>query len=120
MRSFIAAALCLSLLQSCSALIPHSYRQLAQPEAELTPSNVFLNLFSKLLRRDTSSAEQGLFPRQDASTNSTCYQDEYYTFVYNSSFGQSICELLVDYPNETTTVDYTPVRYHPSFALTLS
>lgn len=98
MRSFIAAALCLSLLQTCAARIPHSYRQLAQRDADLDTTNVFLNFFNKLFRR------------QDMS-DGTCYQDDYYNFVYNSSSGQTVCELFVDYPNETTTIDYTPVRY---------
>lgn len=70
------------------------------------PSNVFFDFLKKLFRRDLS-------PRQDPSNASTgtCYQDEYYNFVYNNSFGENICHLFVDYPNETTTFDYMPVRY---------
>ena len=112
MRSFIAVALCLSLTHSCSARIPHSHRQLAERDAEPESSNFVMALFKRLFTVD-------LIPRQDApsnstqgsSTNGTCYQDEYYNFVYNSSFGEDLCQMLINYPNQTTTVDYTPIRY---------
>ncbi|KAK6435213.1 hypothetical protein LTR95_008598 [Oleoguttula sp. CCFEE 5521] len=40
----------------------------------------------------------------------TCYQDDYYYFVNNSTFGETICRALITYPNETTTYDYTPTQ----------
>ncbi|KAI7020072.1 hypothetical protein KC355_g2867 [Hortaea werneckii] len=46
-----------------------------------------------------------LAPRQEPNV---CYEDEYYNFLSNSTIGESFCQSLLDYPNTTITVDYTP------------
>lgn len=51
-----------------------------------------------------------LAPRQEPNV---CYEDEYYTFLSDSTIGESFCQSLLDYPNTTITVDYTPTRYVP-------
>ena len=106
MRSCISAALCLSLIATCSARIPHSYKQLAHRDPDPKPSNLIVRLFNKLFKRDLEVRQSS-----SNSSNGTCYQDDYYYFVYNSTFGEKVCQMFIDYPNVTTTYDYTPVRY---------
>ena len=74
MRSFLAAALCLSLVHSTTAIRPHSFRDLiardAEPEPEAQAFDSIKRWFARVLRRD-------LTPRQTngtvttTSTNST-------------------------------------------------
>ena len=98
MRSFIITALCLTLFHTCYARVAH----LAEKDAEAEPKREKLaavkNYFDKLLGRD-------LRPRQD---NGTCYEDMYYNFV--SGLDPDWCQLYMEYPNITETVDYTPTR----------
>lgn len=95
MKSFVAVALCLSLLSTFTlARIPHSYRQLQERDEELQSPNGILSWFSRLLKRQQN----------------VCYQDQYYDFVNNSTFGQNFCQVLgVTYPNRTIVEEFTPV-----------
>jgi hypothetical protein len=100
MKSFVAVALCLSLLSTFTlARIPHSYRQLQERDDESQSPNGILDLFSprwltRLLKR-----------QQDI-----CYQDQFYDFVNNSTFGHDFCEVLgVSYPNRTVVEEFTPI-----------
>jgi hypothetical protein len=97
MKSFVAVALCLSLLSTFAfARIPHSYRQLQERDDESQSPNSIFSWFTRLLKRQQE---------QDV-----CYQDEYYDFVTNSTFGQNFCEDLgVSYPNRTVVEDFTPI-----------
>jgi hypothetical protein len=99
MKSFVAVALCLSLISSFAlARIPHSYRQLQERDDELQSPNGILEWFSRILKR------------QQKRQQDVCYQDEYYDFVTNSTFGQSFCQDLgVSYPNRTIVEEFTPV-----------
>jgi hypothetical protein len=99
MKSFVAVALCLSLLSSFAlARIPHSYRQLQERDDELQSPNGVLDWFNRMLKR------------QQKHQQDVCYQDQYYDFVNNSTFGQNFCEVLgVSYPNRTVTEEFTPV-----------
>ena len=98
MKSFAAVALCLSLISTfATARIPHSYRDLQERDEQ--PNSVIgvLNWINKLFKREIYKRE-------------TCYQDEFYNFVFNSSFGSEFCEDLgVAYPERTIVVDFTPV-----------
>ena len=96
MRSFFATALCLSLIHTSVARIPHSFRELierdAEPEAE---EDGILRWLARLFKRDDPP-------------NDICYEDGYYEFV--SGLGSDFCHEYLTYPNVTTTVDYTPTR----------
>lgn len=99
MRSYIIpAALCLSLVLNASARVPHSFQDVARRNAE--PEDGIWGWLHRLFKRE-------IFTRQ---SDGICYQDQYYDFVYNSSFGEAVCQALIEYPNRTTTVDYTPIR----------
>jgi hypothetical protein len=95
MKSFVAVALCLSLLSTFTlARIPHSYRQLQERDDESQSPNGIFAWFSRLLKRQED----------------VCYQDQYYDFVKNSTFGQNFCEVLgVSYPNRTVVEEFTPI-----------
>jgi len=99
MKSFVAVALCLSLISSfAQARIPHSYRQLQERDDDFQSPNGIFNWFSRLLKR------------QQKRQQDVCYQDEYYDFVTNSTFGQNFCQSLgVSYPNSTVVEDFTPI-----------
>ena len=103
MKSFVAVALCLSLVSSfASARIPHSYRQLQERDDESQSPNGVLNWFSRLLKRQQKSQQKR---QQDV-----CYQDEYYDFVTNSTFGQNFCQNFgISYPNRTVVEEFTPI-----------
>ena len=99
MKSFVAVALCLSLISSFAfARIPHSYRQLQERDDELQSPNGLLDWFSRILKR------------QQKRQQDICYQDDFYAFVNNSTFGQNTCKALgISYPNRTVVEEYTPV-----------
>jgi hypothetical protein len=95
MKSFVALALCLSLFNTfATARIPHSYRQLQERNDESQSPNAILSWLSRLFKRQED----------------VCYQDQYYDFVNNSTFGQNFCRVLgVQYPNQTVVEEFTPV-----------
>lgn len=95
MKSYTAVASC--LLLSSAFATPHSYRELQERNGEeQSPS---------ALRRFFDRFDRYLRPRQDV-----CYQDQYYTFVTNSSTGQELCEVLgVQYPDVTVVEEFTPI-----------
>jgi sensor domain CHASE-containing protein len=99
MKSFVAVALCLSLFSTFArARIPHSYRQLQERDDELQSPDRLLNWFMRMLKR------------QQKRQQDVCYQDQYYDFVNNSTFGQNFCQVLgISYPNRTIVDDFTPV-----------
>ncbi|GAB7330528.1 hypothetical protein MBLNU13_g02122t1 [Cladosporium sp. NU13] len=99
MKSLVAVALCLSLIGSFAfARIPHSYRQLQERDDELQSPNGLLNWFSRVLNRQQKRQQE------------VCYQDQYYDFVNNSTFGQNFCQVLgISYPNRTVVEEFTPV-----------
>lgn len=99
MKSFVAVALCLSLISSFAlARIPHSYRQLQERDEEVQSPNGVLNWFSRILKR------------QQKRQQDVCYQDQYYDFVTNSTFGKNTCQALgISYPNRTVVEEFTPV-----------
>lgn len=104
MRSFATRALCLTLLHTTDARVPHSFRRLVQRDAQPDPQpqeGVF-EWFRRLLKRD-------IRPRQDA----TCYEDDYYVFVGSPSLGEPFCQDYMDYPNRTVPVEATATRYEP-------
>lgn len=105
MRSFATAALCLALLHTTDARVPHSFREViqrdAQPEAEVQPQEGVFGWFYRLFKRDN------LTTRQDA----TCYEDDYFVFVGSPSLGEGFCQDYMDYPNRTVPVDATATRY---------
>lgn len=100
MRSLATAALCLNLLHTSDARVPHSFRDIIRRDAqpEVQPGGVF-DWLRSLLRRD-------LAKRQDA----TCYEDDYYTFVGSPSLGEGFCQDYMDYPNRTVPVEATATR----------
>jgi len=97
MKSFVALALCLSLFNNfATARIPHSYRQLQEGDDESQSPNVVLSWLGRLFKRQEDE--------------DVCYQDQYYDFVNNSTFGQNFCRTLgVQYPNRTVVEEFTPI-----------
>lgn len=95
MKSLVTLGLCLSLIITfATARIPHSYRQLQERDDESQSPNALLGWLSRLFKR-----------QQDV-----CYQDQYYDFVNNSTFGQNFCRVLgVQYPNQTVVEEFTPI-----------
>jgi hypothetical protein len=113
MRSFLATAVCLTLISSTAARVvePHSYRDLQQRntlEAERRPVHRKIhNQKNRLMRWFNSFFTQRA---ADGSTpDTTCYEDGYFEFVQND-LGPSFCQDFMKYPNQTYTVDYTPSR----------
>lgn len=109
MKSFVALALCLSLILTfATARIPHSYRQLQERNEQPKSPNAFVAWFSRFRekRQNTVVTATGEEP-----SNDVCYLDEYYRFVNGSTFGKTVCQGLgVKYPNRTSTVDFTPLE----------
>lgn len=103
MRSCAMAALCLALLHTSDARVPHSFRDLIQRDAqpESQPQGGVFDWLVRLFKRE-------LKPRQD---DSTCYEDDYYTFVGSPSLGEGFCQHYMDYPNRTVPVEATATRY---------
>ena len=107
MRSFFITALCLSFFSISYARVAHSFNDVAvrdaQPEAKPEKLAAVKKWFGRLLRRDLSTRD--LVPRQD---NGSCYDDVYFDFV--SELDEDFCQLYMEYPNITETVDYTSTR----------
>ncbi|QIX01926.1 hypothetical protein AMS68_007443 [Peltaster fructicola] len=97
MRSILAPALCLSLVHQSVAYIPHSLKQVAERDVELEQSGSILSWFSQLFKRSSSNGRR----------QNVCYEDDYYNFVSNATFGQAFCQAYLDYPDTTTTLDGT-------------
>ncbi|OQO13387.1 hypothetical protein B0A48_01615 [Cryoendolithus antarcticus] len=89
MRSVANLAVCLSLVCTALARVPPSVQK---RNDKIEAQAGVLNWMRSLLHRET------------------CYEDDYYYFVNNSTFGETICQALITYPNETTTYDYTPTQ----------
>jgi hypothetical protein len=102
MRSFYTVALCLALIQSSTARVPHSFRDLMDREHEPEPETQhgILHWISRLFKRIAQSSSTS------TSTGGTCYEDAYYEFVDNLQ--TPFCQQYMDTPNFTATVDYTP------------
>ena len=100
MRSFIATALCLSLIDISSARVPHSFPDLTARGAEPGPktNNRLSQWFGRLFKRQSSTD----------STNDVCYEDAYYEFV--GSLEPGFCQDYLHSPSFTVTVEYTPMR----------
>lgn len=100
MRSTLVAALCLSLVHDSTARIPHSFRQLAERETQPEPQHGIFSWFTHLIKKTV-----------DRRQETVCYRDDYYDFAANATVGKAFCEALMEYPNTTVTVDYTPRVY---------
>lgn len=98
MRSLFITALRLTLFHTCYARVAHLIKRDVELEAEPRKLAAAKDLSGEILRR-------GLKPRQD---NGTCYEDNYYNFV--SGLDPEWCQLYMEYPNITETVEYTPTR----------
>lgn len=97
-RSFAGLALCLCLTSTTDARVTDNHARLDTREARPEDPHRVRDWFSALLGRNVE-ARAG-----------TCYEDDYYNFVSNSSFGESFCQSYLGMSNVTTTVDYTPTR----------
>jgi len=100
MQSFFALALCLSLAHTVSAHVS-SNQAVTDVQSGSQQDTIFKRLFSRLLGKDVERRQ---------STDGVCYEDQYYDFVHNSSFGQTFCQAFYSYPNQTTVTEYTPTR----------
>lgn len=96
MHFFVATALCLSLVQQSTARIPQSLRQLGRRNADPQSQGGLAGWLGQMLGRPLERRQ------------ATCYEDEYYEFVNNSTFGETFCQAYMKYPNTTTVVDFTP------------
>ncbi|KAI7200204.1 hypothetical protein D0869_08148 [Hortaea werneckii] len=94
-QTFIVAALCLTLT---SVFVDAR----AARQVQVRNANAKSNAGAASWLRNLKAL---LAPRQESNV---CYEDEYYTFLLNSTIGESFCQSLLDYPNTTITVDYTP------------
>ena len=102
MRSFSALALGLSLADISTARVAHDPR----PDLERRDGGkVVFHWFNQLFRKDADST---IGQRQEPV--GTCYIDDYFNFVHNSSFGEEFCRDYMSYPVVTEVDDYTPVR----------
>ena len=101
MRSFFVTALCLSLIHTSVARVPHSFRDLIGRNIESGSEQQhegFFQWFARLFKRQTAAE----------GPNDICYEDVYYEFV--GGLGPEFCTRYMHTPNVTTTVDYTPTR----------
>lgn len=106
--SFVATALCLSLVQTMINARATNNRQMQHGHADIASHNGVFKWLGSLFTRD-------VVERQDTGSRSEiCVEDEYYYFVYNSSFGQNFCGEYVNYQNLTTITDYIPTRQEHS------
>lgn len=114
MRSFLATAMCLTLISSTTARVlkPHSYRELQERDAlEEARATIQQHKTHKQKNRLMRWLEN-FFPQRDTTASApdtTCYEDGYYEFVQND-LGPTFCQNFMAYPNQTFTIDYTPTR----------
>ncbi|GAB1738120.1 hypothetical protein NU219Hw_g2652t1 [Hortaea werneckii] len=94
-QTFVVAALCLTLT---SVFVDAR----AARQVQVRNANAESNGGAASWLRNLKAL---LAPRQEPNV---CYEDEYYRFLGNSAIGESFCQSLLDYPNTTITVDYTP------------
>ena len=87
--SFLAKALWLSLVQTGvdARAMPQNGKQLQEDESAQSSTNVS-NWFGKIFKKNIE-------------TRATCDKDRWYDFVDNSTFGQSLCQALISYPEQT-------------------
>lgn len=108
MRSFATAALCLTLVHTSHARVPHSFREIiqrdAQPEAQ---HEGVVDWLRRLLRRDVAKRQEEEGGEEE---NPTCVEDDYFTFVGSPSLGEGFCQDYMDYPNRTVPVEATATR----------
>ncbi|EME88053.1 uncharacterized protein MYCFIDRAFT_89544, partial [Pseudocercospora fijiensis CIRAD86] len=97
MRSRSALALGLSLASITSARVANAPAEVQRRNAESQYEKSVWNLYGLLRRFEKKAAL------------ATCYQDDFYYAVFNSSFGAELCAEIMGYPNTTVTVEYTPV-----------
>lgn len=102
MRLSTAWAVCLSVLPlSSSARILRADARL-QARDEAAAPNPVLEWFGSLVKK-------AIQPRQ----GTLCVEDAFFQLA-NSSYGESVCPLFVNYTAQTIVEEYTPVRYiHP-------
>ncbi|KAI7324692.1 hypothetical protein KC315_g8174 [Hortaea werneckii] len=94
-QTFVVAALCLTL--TSQFVDARAARQIQVRNANAESNGGAVSWLKNL--------KALLAPRQEPNV---CYEDEYYKFLDNSTIGESFCQSLLDYPNTTVTVDYTP------------
>lgn len=100
-QSFFATALYLTLTSTLVDARAYPGLQIRNANAESNAAP--LSWLKRIVKKGDS-----LLPRQDAGI---CYQDDFYKFVNNSTFGEDFCRSFVQYPNTTVVVEYTPTRY---------
>ena len=98
MRSLSALALGLSLASITSARVANAPAEVQRRNNESQSEKSVWNLYGLLRRFEKKAAL------------ATCYQDDFYYAVFNSSWGERLCADIMNYPNTTVTVGYTPVR----------
>lgn len=91
MRSFSRLALGL-------ALVNLSLARVTQRETNPQASDGVVGWLKQLLKKSVAAR----------TPSTTCYADEYYTFVHNSSFGESFCREHMPYAGINITETYTP------------
>ncbi|KXT07351.1 hypothetical protein AC578_421 [Pseudocercospora eumusae] len=97
MRSLSALALGLSLASITSARVANTPAEVQRRNNESQSEKSIWNLY-------------GIFKRlEKKAALATCYQDDFYYAVFNSSWGERLCAEIMNYPNNTVTVGYTPV-----------
>ena len=92
MRSFVITALCLTLIHTSYARVADRVKK----NAEAVPRPRKLAAARNWIRQ--------LFPRVDEGT---CLEDKFYDYA-RSDLG--FCQLFMEYPNVTSTIDFTPTR----------
>lgn len=94
MRSFSALALGLTLVDFSAARVATGSVQQRDEQS----NSGLVGWFSRLFKKDI----------EQRAALDTCVVDDYYNFVYNSSFGENFCRDLIEYDNVTVTQDFQP------------
>lgn len=89
------------------AFSPSLVEGCAYPQVQVRNANAQSNGFLGRVRELFKKAEDALVSRQESGV---CYEDDYYLFLNNSTIGEAFCQSLLQYPNTTVVVDYTPTR----------
>jgi len=95
MRSYTALALGLTLAHHAAGRVANPPTDLELQQREVPQQNAVRRIFNRLFKKAAAA---------------TCYQDNYYDFVHDPSFGQDFCKAYITYPNTTVVVTKTPAR----------
>jgi hypothetical protein len=96
-HSLLASALCITLLQTLAY---------GRAQWRLQQLNHRTN---QPLHKDKQGGVPGWLER--IFRRDTCYEDAYFNFVYAMNNSQAFCQGYMNYPAQTTTVDYTSTRF---------